>query len=197
MVAIRRDELVAYQDRKTAERYLAIVRRCHAAEAAAGGDGSFSRTAAHQLHRVVAYKDEYEVARLLLSGRSRIEQAVGPVGEVTWHLHPPMLRALGMGRKLHLGSWARPALTSLASMKRVRGTALDPFGRSKVRRAERQLVVDYVALLERLLPRLASEPGECTRLGGLVDMVRGYEDVKLRNLDRYREALEREPLAAN
>jgi indolepyruvate ferredoxin oxidoreductase len=195
MVAVRRDELVAYQDRRMADRYLAVVRRCHAVESAAGGDGSFTRTAAHQLHRVMAYKDEYEVARLLLSGRSRIEQAVGPVEEVTWHLHPPMLRALGMNSKLRLGARSRPALTSLASMKRLRGTRFDPFGRAKVRRAERQLVGDYVALLERLLPRLASEPGECARLAGLVDMVRGYEDIKLANLARYQEALAAEGLA--
>jgi hypothetical protein len=54
-----------------------------------------------------------------------------------------------------------------------------------------------VGLLERLLPRLASEPGECTRIAGLIDTVRGYEDVKLRNLDRYREALAQEPLASS
>jgi indolepyruvate ferredoxin oxidoreductase len=74
-------------------------------------------------------------------------------------------------------------------MKRVRGTALDPFGRTEVRRTERRLVHEYLALLDRLLPTLASDPRECTRVAGLVDMVRGYEQVKLRNVARYRQAL--------
>jgi indolepyruvate ferredoxin oxidoreductase len=72
-------------------------------------------------------------------------------------------------------------------MKRLRGTPLDPFGRTEVRRTERQLVTEYVNLLDRLLPRLPAS--ECTHLAGLVDGVRGYENVKLRNVAAYRAAL--------
>jgi indolepyruvate ferredoxin oxidoreductase len=74
-------------------------------------------------------------------------------------------------------------------MKRLRATKLEPFGRSEVRRVERQLVRDYTDIDERLLPHLADDPGTCTRVAGLVDMVRGYEQVKLRNVGRYRAAL--------
>jgi indolepyruvate ferredoxin oxidoreductase len=74
-------------------------------------------------------------------------------------------------------------------MKGLRGTPLDPFGRTEVRRAERQLLADYLELVERLLPKLATDPDECARVAGLVDQVRGYEDVKLRNLAAYRQSL--------
>ena len=189
LVAIRRRELIAYQDQRTARRYVDVVRRCWAAEQAAGGDGAFSRTVACQLHRLMAYKDEYEVARLLLDGRPRLERAVGPVETVTWNLHPPALRAMGLKSKLHLGPSARPLLVALRGMKRVRGTWADPFGRSEVRRTERELVAEYLGLVERLRSELAEDPEHCARVAGLVDMVRGYEGVKLRTVAAYRAAL--------
>ena len=84
MVAIRRAELTEYQDARAAGRYLEVVRRCRQAEQAAGGDGAFTRTVAHQLHRLMAYKDEYEVARLLLAGgpRPRARRRAGREGHV-------------------------------------------------------------------------------------------------------------------
>jgi indolepyruvate ferredoxin oxidoreductase len=189
MVAVRRAELVEYQGRALADRYLATVRRVRAAEQAAGGDGTFTRTVSHHLHRLMAYKDEYEVARLLLTSRDRAEQAVGPVRRVTWNLHPPVLRGLGMQRKLRLGEWSRPALVALRSMKHLRGTRLDPFGRSEVRRTERQLVREYEQLVDRLLSGLRDDPARCAHMAALVDVVRGYEAVKLRNVASYRAAL--------
>jgi indolepyruvate ferredoxin oxidoreductase len=193
MLAIRVAELTVYQDRAYAERYLAVVRRAFETEQRAAGDGSFTRTVAHQLHRLMAYKDEYEVARLLLDGGDQVERTFGTVGgaveKVSWNLHPPMLRAMGLQRKLKLGPWARPALASLRSMKRLRGTRLDPFGRAEVRRVERRLVEDYVVLVDDLLPTLSADPARATHVAGLVDVVRGYEGVKLRNVETYREAL--------
>jgi indolepyruvate ferredoxin oxidoreductase len=100
-----------------------------------------------------------------------------------------MLRAMGMKRKLKLGPWARPALASLRSMKRLRGTRLDPFGRAEVRRTERQLIVDYATLVDELVPLLATDPAEAIRVANLVDVVRGYEGVKMANIETYREAL--------
>ncbi len=190
IVAIRRAELVAYQDVAYAEKYLTIVRRARGAERRLGTDSAFSRVVAHQLHRVMAYKDEYEVARLLLDGGSRIERAVGPVDDVVWHLHPPTLRSLGMKRKLHLGGWSKPAFRGLRSMKRLRGTNLDPFGRAEVRREERRLIGDYEQLVDRLIATtLPADGAEAARVAALVDVVRGYESVKLRNLAGYRTAL--------
>ncbi len=193
MLAIRVAELTAYQDRAYADRYLAVVRRAFEAEQRAGGDGAFTRTVAHQLHRLMAYKDEYEVARLLLDGGDQVERTFGEVGrdieKVSWNLHPPMLRAMGLQRKLKLGPWARPTLAGLRSMKRLRGTKLDPFGRAEVRRVERRLVDEYVELVDELLPTLASAPERAAHVAGLVDVVRGYEGVKLRNVETYQQAL--------
>jgi indolepyruvate ferredoxin oxidoreductase len=189
LVSRRAGDLVAFQNRAYADRYVDVVRRAHVAERAASGDGRFSRTVAQQLHHVMAYKDEYEVARLLLDGRRNVTQQFGEGAELTWNLHPPMLRAMGLKHKMHLGPWSAPMLASLRSMKRLRGTAMDPFGRAHVRRAERQLVDDYIALVDRMITLLPTDAAKATHVVGLVDQVRGYEGVKMANLERYRAAL--------
>jgi indolepyruvate ferredoxin oxidoreductase len=191
-VARRRDDLRAYQDDAYARRYVELVRKVARAEREArGASGEFTSTVARQLARVMAYKDEYEVARLLASGHDRAEQALGgPIESMTWNLHPPTLRSMGMDRKLTMGPWTRPALEGLARMKRLRGTRLDPFGRAAMRQQERALVGEYSALVtDRLLPMLATDPERAVRIAGLVDQVRGFEHVKQRNLDAYRAAL--------
>jgi indolepyruvate ferredoxin oxidoreductase len=190
LVARRRHDLRAYQSRSYADGYVTRMLSVAAAEQAVGGDGSFSRTVAHQLARLMAYKDEYEVARLLTSGTSRAEQALGgPVQSVTWNLHPPVLKAFGLEHKLKLGGWTRPGMRGLAALKGLRGTPLDPFGRMDMRKTERLLVKEYETLIDRLVPMLATNHADAVRIATLVDQVRGYEDVKLRNLAAYRKAL--------
>jgi indolepyruvate ferredoxin oxidoreductase len=142
----------------------------------------------------MAYKDEYEVARLHLEAgaRARAEAEVGGELKVSYNLHPPMLRALGMQRKLRLGPWFTPVLGSLQHGRRLRGTPLDPFGYAKVRRVERQLVGEYRDLVGKAAARLTPENHAlAVELANLPDMVRGYEDVKLANVDRYRQELAR------
>jgi indolepyruvate ferredoxin oxidoreductase len=186
LVAVRVAELTTYQNASYAARYLDTVGRCFTTEQARGGDGSFTRVVAHQLHRVMAYKDEYEVARLLLDGRGRIDRVFGGADKVVWNLHPPTLRAMGMGRKMRFGPASRPAFLALRAMKGLRGTPLDPFGRARVRREERALVREY----DTLVRSLASQPSaDGARVAGLIDQVRGYETVKLRNLAAYRTTL--------
>ena len=190
-VASRRVDLRAYQDAKYADRYVEMVRRCAAAERSAGTDGMFTRTVAQQLFRVMAYKDEYEVARLLANGKERAEEALGgPIESMTWNLHPPSLRSAGMKKKLQLGPWSRPGIAILAKGKRLRGTAADPFGRSSMRQTERQLIGEYTTLVETLLPTLSTDSARATRIAGLIDKVRGYESVKERNLAAYRAELD-------
>ena len=107
------------------------------------------------LFKVLAYKDEYEVARLSL--RPELDAALRAQfpdgGRVRYRLHPPILRALGMHRKVAVGGRFRPAFRGLRAMRRVRGTPFDPFGYTKVRRAERSLARDYRALVDQVLAR--------------------------------------------
>jgi indolepyruvate ferredoxin oxidoreductase len=186
------DDLRSYQGERYAARFLAAVDRARDAEEAAHGGGEFTATVARQLHRLMAYKDEYEVARLhtLPAARAEAEAVAGPGARRVVLLHPPALRALGLRRKLRLNRSAGPLLFVLARAKVLRGTPLDVFGWTRVRRLERALRDEYLALVDRLvdqLPRLGIE--EATQIAGLADQVRGYEGVKEANAARYREEL--------
>jgi indolepyruvate ferredoxin oxidoreductase len=182
-------ELAAYQNASYAERFRAVVAKVANAESAVSpGSRRLADTAARHLFQFMAYKDEYEVARLLLAPEAKAAaEAVGGKGaKVRWHLHPPMLRSLGMRRKLRLGPWAKPLLIGLRAGRRLRGTALDPFGVAKVRRVERHLVTEYEATLDRLLAGLdSSRLDEAVRIAGLADTVRGYEHLKLARASAY------------
>jgi indolepyruvate ferredoxin oxidoreductase len=102
-------------------------------------------------------------------------------------LHPPLLRALGTKRKLKLGSWVRPGLRALYAARGLRGTPLDPFGRAEVRRVERALVVEYRDAVQQALLRLDRRTsGVVADVAGLPDMVRGYEEIKLASVERFR-----------
>jgi indolepyruvate ferredoxin oxidoreductase len=98
LVERRAGDLVAYQNTGYARRYVDVVTTAHQAEVKAGGDGSFATMVAQQLHHVMAYKDEYEVARLLLAGRTRVTTQFGDDADPG--LYPPMLRSMGLGHKL-------------------------------------------------------------------------------------------------
>src|SRR4029453_8548347 len=123
----------AYQDERYAAEYADFVARVRTAEQAAlPGETRLSEAVARSLFKLMAYKDEYEVARLHLTAdlpRTLAEEFPGGV-RVQYNLHPPLLRAMGVNRKLKLGAWFDTAFRALARMKRLRGTALDPFGRA-------------------------------------------------------------------
>ena len=195
IVRLRVPELIAYQDTGYARRYVEVVRRCRAAEAARCDlpDGPFARTVALQLHHLMAYKDEYEVARLHLDPAVRrdIERRFGPGAQVRYHLQPPLLWRFSRGRKLSVRrGGADIAFSALRTMHRLRGTALDPFGHSPLRRTERELRDQYQALVERLSEGL--DPGNHARavaIAGLPGIVRGYGPVKAAAILRYRQRL--------
>ena len=192
LLEVRVPELIDYQDERYARAYVDFVARVRTAEQAAlPGETRLSEAVARYLFKLMAYKDEYEVARLHLKvdlARSLAEEFPGGV-RVQYNLHPPLLRALGLTRKLKFGAtWFDGAFRALRSMKGLRGTALDPFGRAAVRRVERALPGEYRAMIERALGRLSRDTYErAVRAARLPDVIRGYEDIKLRNVDKYRE----------
>ncbi len=193
IVALRTADLVAYQDAGYARRYAELVERVRRAEAErVPGGTELTEAVARYLYKLMAYKDEYEVARLSLdpalaaSSRSRF----GSGAKMSYRLHPPLLRALGVHKKITLGPWFRPVFGVLVRMRRLRGTRLDPFGYTRVRRTERELVAEYTGLVDELVASLS--PGNhalAVELASLPDEVRGYEQVKLDNVTRYRERL--------
>ena len=112
---------------------------------------------------------------------------LGDGSRYAWKLHPPVLRAVGMQRKITLGRWFRPGYRTLRAMRRLRGTRLDPFGVAEVRRVERELVAEYRSLIPTLLT--LDDTDRAVEIAGLPDMVRGYEQIKLDNVARYRARL--------
>ncbi len=187
-------ELIAWGDTGTASLWLDGVERVREAEREAIGDGSSDLTeaVARNLYKLSAYKDEYEVARLMTDEAALTEarQLAGPGGSITWKLHPPVLRAMGLHRKIGFRSWTTPAIRMLARGKRLRGTRLDPFGRARVRRVERELPGGYVNAIDQVLSRLTplNHP-TAVAIAELPDIVRGFEHIKLQNVERYRAAL--------
>jgi len=175
------DDLRSYQSSRYAARFTDQVDRTTNC-----GSEAFTRAVAVNLHRLMAYKDEYEVARLLLAPETRAaaEAVGGPGAKVSWNLHPPALRSMGLQRKIRLGRWATPAMVALRSGKRVRGTPLDVFGMAKVRRIERAMIDEYIDAVGTLVQRF-DEVGadECVAIAQLPETVRGYEDLKLRRAE--------------
>ncbi len=187
----RAGDLVDYQSRALASQYVDFVDAAAAREREVMGEQTdLAETVARYLYKLTAYKDEYEVARLHLRGglHGAMRDAVGDFSGYRILLNPPALRTLGLKRKISLGPFQRPALAALKAMRRLRGTPLDLFGYAKVRRIERDLIVEYRTLIEAELDELTPERHErAIKLAGLPDVIRGYEDVKLAGVERFRE----------
>ena len=185
-------ELTAYQDASYASRYVADVQSVAAIvqDRLGAGGIEIANAYADGLYKLMAYKDEYEVARLHLDAveQARLQDEFGAGARVKVLLHPPLLRAMGMKRKLRLGRSAVPLFHTLHGARRLRGTALDPFGRTALRRLERALIAEYRQLVASALNQL--EPNTAATVLQIVqlpDMVRGYEEIKLANVARMRE----------
>jgi indolepyruvate ferredoxin oxidoreductase len=173
-------------------RYLDAVEAAWEAERRVTAATDFSRAVAVGLHRVLGVKDEYEVARLLTDPAfsAWVEEQVPGARGLRYRLHPPFLRALGLDRKLALGPAWRPFLRLLARMRVLRGTPFDPFRYGEVRRVERELARDYAALVDGLTASLdAGGYDRAVALASAIEIVKGYEGVKLASVDRYRARL--------
>ena len=144
------------------------------------------------LYKLLAYKDEYEVARLMTDedGTAAARSVAGGQGRIAWRLHPPILRAMGLRKKIAIGAWATPLVRALARLRFLRGTPFDLFGYAEVRREERRLPGEYTAVIDRILPLLTRENhASAIALAELPDRVRGYEHIKLARIAEYREAM--------
>ena len=189
---LRAVDLVGYQDLGCASDYVRVVDAVWRAERAVTDETRLSEAVAKYLFKLTAYKDEYEVARLLTrEGSQRFADAAVPGGRrLTYRLHPPMLRLLGRSTKIGFAPPAHVALRTLAPLKRLRGTAADPFGYAHVRRVERELLTHYRRVLRDLVQGLSRETYQrAAQFAELPDLVRGYEEVKLRSVQRYVEQI--------
>jgi indolepyruvate ferredoxin oxidoreductase len=179
LIAHRARELTAYQNAAYAQRYLDRV-----AKAQAVGSEAFTRAVAVNLYKLMAYKDEYEVARLYTDGRfEAARNGTFKGGKTKIWLAPPILSPKddkGHPRKIEFGGWMLElGFPMLAKLKGLRGTPLDLFGRSEERRMERRLIADYEAGLDRLLadPSPARLP-TAIQIAGVPQFIRGFGHIK-------------------
>jgi indolepyruvate ferredoxin oxidoreductase len=196
LVTARGTELVAYGSRKVALEYVKAIEKV--AKRLSGADGELREellsSYARNAYKLRAYKDEYEVARLHLLPESKAEilREFGEGAKVSVLLHPPILSAMGIERKIALRHSAKPAFVVLRAMRRLRGTFADPFGHTTVRRLERALIGEYDELVDRALSMDAEgSSGLARQVFELPDLIRGYESIKLENIVRFREYSER------
>ena len=190
----RLPELIAWGDDAWAQRWMDEVVRVRSAERRIGVDDTrLSRAAALGLHKFMTYKDEYEVARLALEHDmgAKARARFGPNAKVSFMLHPPSLKTVGLNRKVAVPERSgKTTFAGLLRTKRLRGTKLDPFGRTEERRIERELIDEYIALVRCVASGVTTDLHEQgVELLELADMVRGFDEIKLANVERYRTAV--------
>ncbi len=176
--------LTEYQDAAYARRYGDFVAKVHAAERNVAGTTDLTEAVARYAFKLMAYKDEYEVARLYTSGefKRRLEQQFDGDYKLKFHLAPPLLAkkdAQGRLIKQEFGPWVFTAFKWLAKLRFLRGGAFDIFGRTEERRMERQLIEDYFRTIDGLLGKLdRSNVDLAAEIAGIPEHIRGYGHVK-------------------
>ena len=202
-LAARRVEfLTAYQDAGYAARYQSLVDKVRHVESEKVGGTKLTEAVARYYAKLMAYKDEYEVARLHSNPAfmQKIEGMFEGDYKVVFHLAPPMLNrpdpATGEAKKSKFGPWMMRVFGLLARFKGLRGTALDIFGGTEERRTERELIVQYAATVEELLAKLTpAKLALAVEIASVPEMIRGYGHVKIRHLKQAEQ--QRTKLMAN
>ena len=203
LIADRMQRLTGYQNAGYAQRYRELVERVRADEqACVPGQSKLTEAVARYYFKLLAYKDEYEVARLYVDSGffDRVAEQFEGEYRIAFHLAPPLLGRhdpdTGLPRKQKFGAWMIPAFRVLARLKGLRGTPFDVFGYAAERRMERRLIREYEQMLERLLARLTTDNhAVAVSLANLPEKVRGFGHIKANNvaaMQREREALLRE-----
>ena len=197
LIARRARYLAQYQNAAWAQRYLTVVQRVREAELAlrptnvrhdAMDELPLTRAIASALAKLMAIKDEYEVARLHIHADfdAQLHSQFERWDRVAYHLAPPLLARRGSDgkpRKMRFGPWLRHGFTLLARLRFVRGTPLDVFGYTQERRIERALIDEYIAIVDELLVTLdAPRLPLAVRIASVPASIRGYGHVKLGNL---------------
>jgi indolepyruvate ferredoxin oxidoreductase len=190
IVARRERFLTAYQSRRYARRYRALVDKVVQAESdKAPGMSGLGEAVARYLFKLMAYKDEYEVARLYTDTGlvERLKAQFDGDLRFEFHLAPPLLAKpdprTGEPKKMSFGPWMLRLFGILKNFRILRGTPLDPFGYSAERRTERQLIADYRALLETIVAELTpANHMTAVALASIPEKIRGFGPVKTRNL---------------
>ena len=208
LVQRRVDFLTGYQNAAYAEQYRAFVEQVQKAEATATGKTAMTETVARYLFKLMAYKDEYEVARLHTDTNflDRVNGMFEGDFKLNYHLAPPIIakkNSKGQLQKQKFGPGILAGFKLLAKLKGLRGTALDIFGRTEERKTERALIGEYRASIEEVIASLtAANHTTALEIASLPEQIRGYGHVKERNLAaarvRWAELLAkwRDPLAA-
>ncbi|HTN09502.1 MAG TPA: indolepyruvate ferredoxin oxidoreductase family protein [Acetobacteraceae bacterium] len=178
--------LTAYQNRRYARRYRALVDRVAAIEGPMfSGSTALTEAVARGYHKLLAYKDEYEVARLYTTKefRASLAEQFETPKRIEFHLAPPLLakrdKRTGHLIKRSYGPWMLHAFRVLAPFKRLRGTRLDPFGRTEERQTERRLIGEYEALVEEIIQHLTAQNlATAVALASLPERIKGFGHVK-------------------
>jgi indolepyruvate ferredoxin oxidoreductase len=191
IIARRVAFLTGYQNASYAARYRMLVEKVRAAEAVrAPGKQALAEAVARYLFKLMAYKDEYEVARLYAGDDFARQVRATFAGEklrFEFHLAPPLIARsdgrTGAPAKMSFGPWMMSVFRLLAKLKGLRGTTFDPFGHTQERRSERALIADYEALLAEIVERLTPENHSlAVGLAAIPDKIRGYGHIKARSL---------------
>jgi indolepyruvate ferredoxin oxidoreductase len=201
MVSFRREQLTAYQDAAYAQRYVELVGAVERKEREVAGVTSklpITRAVARSLYKLMAYKDEYEVARLHADPAFRKMIAEQFDGDYTlqFHLAAPLVSkkrpGTGIPAKRTFGPWMMKGFEVLRHLKFLRATPFDLFGYTDERRTERALRDDYIALVQTFASNLTLHNREAAlRLAQLPEKIRGYGHVKLANLEKVRDEQKR------
>ncbi len=177
IIAYRADYLVDYQNAALKSRYLSLVDQAQ--------DARLKQAVAKGYHKLLAYKDEYEVARLMLDVREKAQAEFDGNFTMRFHLAPPILSgtdANGRPKKREFGGWIMPVYRLLARLKGLRGTAFDLFGRTRERKMERALIAQYEADMAEVLPDVTPQTLDiAVELAELPLSVRGFGPVKMAN----------------